>query len=202
MIERYPGALWVGSPYHGSRDGIAPEAVVLHIAEGTLHGVDSWFNSLNASVSAHFCVGKDGSVHQYVELGRAAWANGVVEPGAPAALVAENAGINPNKWTVAIEHEGYHYETPTDAQIEASERLTAWLFKEVLLPGSATGVALDRKHILRHADISPVTRKNCPGWSEGILGDYIADTQELLAPTFDPRIIQARDLLNAVIEGL
>ncbi len=87
-----PTLTQVPSPNYSSRQGVAPEAVVVHIMQGTLAGCDSWFTSPASQVSAHFGVGKDGTVHQYVALADAAWANGVVEAGHTAALVDENAG--------------------------------------------------------------------------------------------------------------
>lgn len=180
MIDFYPSADYVGSPFFSSRQGYAPEAVVLHIAEGTLAGCDSWFNDPSANVSAHFCIGKNGEVHQYTYVSNAAWANGIVETGATSALVAENSGINPNYWTVSIEHEGKTGEEPTAAQFEASAWLSAWLFSNALLPGGATGVAVDRKHILRHAEISPKSRANCPGWTEATMQRYVARVQAIL----------------------
>jgi N-acetylmuramoyl-L-alanine amidase len=176
------------------RGGVRPEAVVLHIAEGTLAGMDAWFNNPAAGVSVHFGVGKDGRVHQYVSVDDTAFGNGVVEQGNTARLIRENAGINPNAWTCSIEHEGFTGETLTPEQWEASTRLTAWLFSAHLLAGGATGVAVDRDHILRHADISPRTRSRCPGWPEPYHEGYIARVQRLLAPEPD----RTRELLDAL----
>lgn len=201
MTVTKPDMKYVGSPFFSSREGTSPEAIVLHIAEGTLAGVDSWFNNPAAEVSAHFCVGKTGEIHQYIYLENAAWANGKIEAGYTAALIDENGGMNPNRWTVSIEHEGFYAQEPTADQFEASAQLSAWLFDSLLLTGGATDVAIDRKHILRHADISPKNKGRCPGWSDLTIARYIARVREIVAgpPSVDPRLIQARDLLNAVI---
>lgn len=202
--DRYEPSRFVGSPNWNSREGYGPEAVVLHIAEGTLAGCDSWFNTTDSGVSAHFCVGKNGEVHQYVNLTDAAWANGLIEPGASAALIVENGNINPNQWTVSIEHEGKFPDPPTPEQFEASAQLTAWLFKNVLFVSGATGVAVDRKHILRHAEISPVSRANCPGWMEDTMAHYVQRVQDILTPKnpgVDPRLLKMRDDLNDIIAG-
>ena len=183
----------VPSPNHRDRQGTTPEAVVVHIAEGTMAGMDSWFGTVTSAVSAHFGVGRDGAIHQYVALTEAAWANGIIEPFHTAALVDENGGMNPNRWTVSIEHEGTYPEEPTPAQFEASAQLTAWLFDSLLLKGGASGVAVDRKHILRHADISPVSRPHCPGWSDATLERYIARVQAILTPPVsDPKADKVR----------
>ena len=46
--------------------GLQPAAIVIHISEGTLSSADAWFNNEAAKVSAHYCVGRSGEVHQYV----------------------------------------------------------------------------------------------------------------------------------------
>jgi hypothetical protein len=169
--------------FNVGRGGIKPEAIVLHIAEGPLSAVDSWFNQPHGVLgpsSAHFCVAKDGRLHQYVNTGNTAFANGIIEPGFTASLVNDNAGINPNRWTISIEHEGSSGDPVPPAQLDTSTRLTAWLFQNRLFNSGATGVAVDRDHILRHADISPNSREHCPGWSEPFIADYIATVRSLL----------------------
>lgn len=192
-----PVIRWIGchvQNFGRLRGGVRPEAVVLHIAGGTLAGMDAWFNNPAAGVSAHFGVGKDGQVHQYVSITDTAFANGSIEPGYVAKLIDENAGINPNRWTVSIEHEGVTGETLTPAQWDASTRLTAWLFAAHLFTGGATGVAVDRDHVLMHRDITPRTRARCPGWSEPYHERYIARVRALLTPAPD----RTRALLDAL----
>lgn len=192
-----PSIRWVGchlQNFGKLRGGVRPEAVVLHIAEGTIAGMDAWFNNAAAGVSAHFGVGKDGRVHQYVSVDDTAFANGIIEEGHTARLIDENPGLNPNAWSCSIEHEGFTGETLTPEQWEASTRLTAWLFAAHLLAGGATGVQVDRDHILRHADITPRTRARCPGWPESYHEGYIAQVQRLLAPEPD----RTRELLDAL----
>ena len=42
---------WVGSPHrHKGRGGFRPEAVVIHIIEGTLGAADSWFRAPESEV--------------------------------------------------------------------------------------------------------------------------------------------------------
>ena len=170
--------------FAAGRDDISPEAIVLHIAEGSLSGVDSFFNEVHneedGPTSAHFCVGKNGTIHQYVNTADTAFANGIIEEGFTARLIDENAGINPNKYTISIEHEGESGDEVTLEQRDASTRLTAWLFQNRLFNSGATGVDVDRDHILRHADITPISREDCPGWSEEFIADYIATVRTLL----------------------
>jgi hypothetical protein len=144
------------------RGGIKPEAVVLHMAEGPMSAVDSFFNRVHSDppgpTSAHFCVGKDGTLHQYVNTQNTAFGNGRIEAGFTAKLISDNAGINPN----------------------TSTQLTACLFQSRLLNSGASGVAVDRDHILRHGDISPRSRHGCPGFSDELLERYITQVRNLL----------------------
>ena len=170
--------------FEEGRGGVAPEAVVLHIAEGPLSAVDATFNEVHdpeeGPTSAHFCVAKDGTIHQYVNTGDTAFANGIIEEGFTARLIDENPDLNPNQWTISIEHEGETGDEVTPEQFDISTRLTARLFQEILLTSGASGVEVDRDHILRHADITPINREDCPGWSEEFIADYIARVRTLL----------------------
>lgn len=165
---------------------IAPEAWVLHIAQGSFDGIASWFRTGLADrnppfpSSAHFSVAKDGRIRQHVAPEDTAFANGIIQTGHTARLIGENAGINPNLWTISCEHEGMSGEAPTPAMFEASARLCAWVFQTRLLNSGATGVAIDRDHIIRHGDISPVDRAGCPGWPEPVIAAYIARVTELV----------------------
>ncbi|MBL8037399.1 MAG: hypothetical protein JNN16_07870, partial [Nitrospira sp.] len=45
---------WIGSPNKDKgREGYRPEAIVIHIMEGTLKGTDAWFTNEESGVSAH-----------------------------------------------------------------------------------------------------------------------------------------------------
>ena len=193
----------VPSPYHSSRNGSGPEALVLHVMDGTLVGCDSWFLSNPYLVSAHLGMDKTGEVHQYVAFDRAAHANGGIEgDGRNLKLVRENGYANPNTWTVSLETEGTGPTEPTPEQFEKAAQVAAWLFANVFFKSGATGVAIDRDHILKHSDVSPQSRANCPGWSEFTMARFIKRVNAIYnQPAVDPRIIQARDLLAAVAEG-
>lgn len=165
---------------------VAPEAWVLHIAQGGFDAIASWFRTGLADrnppfpSSAHYSVAKDGRIRQHVAPEDTAFANGIIQSGHTARLIGENGGINPNLWTVSCEHEGMSGEAPTAAMFEASARLCAWVFQRRLLTGGATGVAIDRDHIIRHAEISPIDRAGCPGWPESVIREYIARVAELI----------------------
>ena len=117
---------WVGcAPENfrkGRPQGHVPVAIVIHIMEGSLQGTDAWFRNPKAAVSAHYGVGKTGTIHQYVEESDTAFhAGNAVGP--TAQLVKDRPGVNPNYYTVGIEHEGFADTDWTDAMYAASSAL-------------------------------------------------------------------------------
>jgi N-acetyl-anhydromuramyl-L-alanine amidase AmpD len=155
-----PAVNWVGSPnFQAGRGGRQPIAIVCHIMDGTLDGCDSWFKNPAAQVSAHFGVGKQGEIHQYVKVEDTAWANGRLNrPDLSVGWIADAVrdGVNPNLITVSIEHEGKPNDDMPEAQYRASLALILSLCRRFNIPA-------DRQHIVAHAQIDSVTRPNCPG---------------------------------------
>jgi hypothetical protein len=85
----------------------------------------SWFNNPRAQVSAHFWVGGNGQIEQYVDTARAAW-----------------HGVRLNPTYVGIEFGGYPTEALTAAQIAAGGRILAegarihgWPLQEINMAG-------------------------------------------------------------------
>ncbi|WP_438435387.1 N-acetylmuramoyl-L-alanine amidase [Gorillibacterium sp. sgz500922] len=148
-----------------SRDGRIPCVIVDHISAGTMASMDAWFTSPGNEVSsAHFGVSKTGEIHQYVPLDRMAWANGLtVEAMAKAAapIVRQNAPINPNKYSVSIEHEGTDGEL-TEAQFAASVWLHRFIRDEIKRLYGQT-IPLDEQHVIGHYQVDPVRKPFCPG---------------------------------------
>lgn len=83
---------------------------VVHIMQGSLAGSDSWFHEPQAQVSAHFGVGKDGTVYQWVDTSQVAWAE-----------------MGYNDAAISIEHEGDTGDSLTPQQIVADAALVNWL---------------------------------------------------------------------------
>ncbi len=148
----------------GRSGGFRPEAIVIHIMDGTLAGTDSWFNDPKSKVSAHYGVGKTGLVHQYVKETDTAFHAGTVDPlTAPGAdgisrpvwsLLKPN--VNPNHYTIGVEHEGLGsapWPWP-DAQLAASTALVAAIAARWNIP-------LDADHVVPHHFIRKA--KPCPG---------------------------------------
>ena len=133
-----------------------PEAIVIHIMEGSLSGTDSWFQSRQSQVSAHYGVGKTGEVHQYVQERDTAWHAGRVN--APTWNLIKPSGsgqfINPNYYTIGIEHEGSVDSEWTDEMYNTS----ATMIKEI---AERWNISIDRNHVIGHHEIYSV--KTCPG---------------------------------------
>ena len=61
------GVKWIGSPNHyNGRNGYAVTHITLHIMVGHLAGTDSVFLNPGSQASAHYGIGADGTIHQYV----------------------------------------------------------------------------------------------------------------------------------------
>lgn len=158
--------VWIGCAAGNFRAGrpgsFRPEAIVIHIMEGSLAGTDSWFNDNRAQVSAHYGIGKNGDAHQYVKETDTAFHAGVIaRPDWPLL----KSGVNPNFYTIGIEHEGRGdapWPWPPD-QLNASFDMVADI-------ASRWGIALDDRHIVPHHRIRAT--KTCPG-SNFDLSDYM-----------------------------
>lgn len=123
--------------------------------DGFLTGCDSTFNTQpvnDKSVSAHFGISLAGVVHQYVQLGDQAWANGPLDPGN---RWPGPAHVNPNALSVSIE---------TEDRKNAAEPVTDALYQAVqgvcqLVVNRYPGI----KYLVAHSAIAPIQKPNCPG---------------------------------------
>jgi len=139
------------------RQSYKPEAIVIHIMEGTLQGTDSWFGSTISKVSAHYGIGKTGAVHQYVQEKDTAWHAGRVNAPSWQLIKPSAAGglyVNPNFYTIGIEHEGNDDTDWTNEMYNTSSALIKSIAQR-------WGIPLDRQHIIGHHEIYSL--KTCPG---------------------------------------
>jgi N-acetylmuramoyl-L-alanine amidase len=97
------GRTWKGVTY-------TPQVIVLHWMAGTLKSTDKTFQNPLRQASAHFGVGGDGTVHQYVAVGDTAYHSG-------------NWWVNLK--SIGIEHEGNVGIPITEATYKASAELLA-----------------------------------------------------------------------------
>lgn len=140
-------------PNHAvGRNGQRPDCVVIHIAEGLRDGVYSQF--MTHEVSTHYLVNKDGSVWQFVEEEDTAWGNGNVS-NPTSKLVQGRPGINPNLYTISIEHEGFSNQGDINELMYAT---TIQLVKDIC---TRWMIPMDAVHIIGHRDIYSI--KTCPG---------------------------------------
>lgn len=135
-------------------------AICDHIMQGYIPGSYARFNNPNEEVSAHFGVGINGQVVQFVDMGRSAWANGILEQGWDQTIkwlsetVKQKLRINTR--TISIEHEGQPGETMPEPQYQA----TLALHKYIITTWPT--IKPDRQHIIGHNQITPQSRAHCP----------------------------------------
>ncbi len=154
------------SPNFSSRENYKPELLVIHVMDGSLTGTDSWFASSASKVSAHYGIGLKGEIHQYVQETMKAWHAGRVDhPN----FKLYKPNINPNLYTIGIEHEGQDLSIWTDAQLQVS----ADLIKEICTRWS---IPLDREHIVGHYQIYSL-KPNCPSADKSIINRLISLAQ-------------------------
>ncbi|HVE80387.1 MAG TPA: peptidoglycan recognition family protein [Gemmatimonadaceae bacterium] len=152
-----PTITWIGSTNKSAgRAGYRPEAIVIHIMEGSLRGTDQWFNTPKGPrnpnpVSAHYGIGRRGEIHQYVAEADTAWHAGRTTGHTWAGV---KPGSSPNLYTIGIEHEG----AATSAWPEAMYAASAWLVADV---ANRWAIPLDRRHVVGHREIYAL--KSCPG---------------------------------------
>lgn len=125
--------------------GAAISRVIIHDMEGSYASAISWFQNSASQVSAHYCVrSSDGDITQMVKEGDTAW----------------HAGNWPyNQSSIGIEHEGYLSDPGrwyTDTMYHRSAQLTAAITKRY-------GIAVDRTHIIGHAEVPPPNTHTDPG---------------------------------------
>lgn len=109
----YGGAQWRPISVNYNSGGNSPRLLIVHIMQGTLAGTDSWFRNPSAQVSAHFGVGKDGTIYQWVNTKDTAW-----------------HAADANNHSIGVECEGYSGQTLTTAQRNSVAVIYAWAHKQ------------------------------------------------------------------------
>lgn len=159
----------VPSNNHSSREKSIPFVIVNHITAGSLKSCDNWFTSPNNDVaSAHFCVGRNGEIHQYVDLKKRSWHAGLTKDAIEYATapVIKRFKMNPNAYTIGIEHEGYEGNGIDGALTEEQFWASVWLhryIKEEVIRLYTRHIPLDRTHVIGHFQVDPRRKPNCPG---------------------------------------
>jgi N-acetylmuramoyl-L-alanine amidase len=157
---------FVGNQYtnSSSRDGHIPCLIVDHISAGTWGSLLDWFtNPTNKGSSSTFGVSKKGEIVQFVRIEDMAWANGIGAEDIAASktgIVKEHIGINPNKYSISIEHEGMDGNL-TEEQFQA----TLWLHKYIrdyVMNKWGYEFGLTSYDVIGHFQVSPY-KPECPG---------------------------------------
>lgn len=165
---------WSASPHHSQRRAAEVTAIICHYtAGGSLSGTVTWLQNPGSKVSAHYVIGKDGSVVQMVALDRAAWHAGTSMLAGKEGANHFSIGFEIVNWgkltrregkfytytgrvyqgPQPIESQGAYWEPYTDAQYEAVARLTTAILGKYPI-----------RHITGHSDVAtPKGRKIDPG---------------------------------------
>lgn len=151
-----------------------------HIAAGwmsTMRRQDFWNG---VGVSAHFCIGKDGSIIQLVNLFDTAWAQGRLGPiviWPPYGEMKAGTGTsNPNAWLISTEHEGFPADEWTPAMLDADIRVKRWCIEECERAGfNALQFGIDS--LAGHFMFDQMDRPSCPGphWPRGSIWAALQD---------------------------
>lgn len=173
------------------REGNIADVIVVHISAGSLTSMTSWFSTPGSQASAHYGIGKDGSILQYVEEDKKAWTQGNVK-NPTSKIVLSRPGINPNLYCLSIENEGMDLSQYTASQMQS----LCELIKDI---AHRHNIPLDREHILGHYEIDAVNRPNCPS-SDHTLMDTLV--QKMTVTTLKEQIKQKHIELGNLINQL
>jgi N-acetylmuramoyl-L-alanine amidase len=159
--------------------GLRPEAIVVHLIDGSFAAGESVFRDPNAHKSAHYAVSRVGEIHQYVDENDTAFHAGIVVNPTWSLLKPR---INPNFYTIGIEHEGRPDDVWPDAQLEASASLLGQI-------AARWNIQLDDDHVIRHHQIR--ASKTCPGnWLKiGEILKRVPMSMALIAVATAPAIV-------------
>lgn len=148
-------ARWVGcaaSNFHAGRPGgFLPTAFVLHRTGGSLAAIRARYADPRSQTSAHYLVALDGTVEQCVSEADTAFHAGLVQSPTWPALQPR---VNPNFYTIGIDHEGRSGETWPEAQVQATAALIADVAARWSIP-------VDTLHVVPHSAIRASAM--CPG---------------------------------------
>lgn len=175
---------WIGSPNHyNGRNGHTITHITLHIMVGHLNGTDSVFNHPGGA-SAHYGIGADGSIHQYVNETNGSWSD---------------ANYNSNNSTISIEHEGGMNSIPcTRACMDASARLCA----DIARRQGWTHLWHDglKGNVWLHREIPGTDHAGCPDLApNGLDVNYVIDKANQLLQGDD---MSAEDVWNFAQNGV
>ncbi len=150
------------------REGNIPDVIVLHNTGGTkISSAHWWFLDAASKTSAHFLIGLDGEIRQYVNIADGSYCNGTTNDrtkphyyGNATSGVVKTRPQNANLYTVSIECVGNVGDALTDAQFQAVVALIRHIRSEVKKI-YLKDIPLNRLHIIGHYEVAPLTREYC-----------------------------------------
>lgn len=129
----------------GIRDASNINMVIIHYTEVDIEATFELFQSSEAEVSAHYVIGYDGVVYQFVDECNKAWHAGV-------SYWQGETALNDNSIGVEIVNNGYeHYN-----KVQIMSLIN--LLKEINIRHK-----INSENVLGHSDVAPI-RKNDPGF--------------------------------------
>lgn len=182
MVKRWIGC--ASANFRADRPaGFTPTAVVLHRSGGSLEALRRRFSDPSSSTSAHYGVGADGTVEQYVAETDTAYHAGIVlDPSWPGL----RPRVNPNFYTIGIEHETGGSQWP-----EAQQRASAALVAEI---AARWAIPLTGDSVVPHRAIR--SSVDCPGAGAPIDAILAMARTESVRPQA-PSTASVRTLANA-----
>jgi N-acetyl-anhydromuramyl-L-alanine amidase AmpD len=179
----------------GRPEHLQIDACVIHLIDGSQAGADAVFCSPDVTVkrSAHYSISKSGRIHQYVDEQDTAYHCGVIDRPTWQGLkrAPDGSFINPNYYTIGIEHEG----RPGDPWPEAMYDASADLLRDISLRYPALR-PLTRRNVVMHREIR--ASKSCPGYTADLTRLITqASDQSIVGPRHDePQMFRARTAVN------
>jgi hypothetical protein len=187
------------------RNGQVINAIVHHRMIGFLAGTDIEFLNPTTEHASHFGIGyRNGIVEisQYADLSDSPWANGNYDPSGGWTLVKKTSTgtvINPNYYTVSIEHED---GGPSDGRVSEPVLAASLWLDTILLSGDP--IAIRGVGIRMRDDIIATQLKNILPGTETLIDHnrisgklkptcwrpYMQDTQGFI-PGWQPRLLAA-----------
>jgi N-acetyl-anhydromuramyl-L-alanine amidase AmpD len=161
----------------GRPAGLTPAAIVLHRSGGR-EALRARFNTPGAAISAHYVVGRDGSIDRCVDETDTAYHAGlVVNP----AWRLSRPNVNPNFYTIGLELAGEEVDDWPDEQISSASVLVADIARRWELP-------IDADHVIPHRAIrasSHCPPATCPVDTIIERAQRLHSGQEVAEPTTD-----------------
>lgn len=176
--------------FYQGRKGEKPEIIVLHISTDSLASCDSWFETPESQASSHYIVGLNGEIHQYVKEEDGAWGNGPrVNP--TSKIILSKPDVNPNLYSISIEHEGKDLSKGTEIQKQTSAELVYEISNRWNIP-------LDRDHVIGHYEIK-ASKPDCPATDKSVIDDIL---KRALVIKDSKNVVESKDELLTKLEEL